>query len=302
MNAQNVIPMPTPDITVSLANTALLVKLTVTMWSANAKDKRAGKEVMASHNVKDKRGARVYKSLLPNSTLHAEIESLVGEARRTSSALTLPWSDGGERILNVTALQEYVGTMTDFKRRFDNAVNALLLELQNEITKAAFTMGSLFDLKDYPTEQEVRAKYSFKWDVSPLPTTADFRVDMPREMAELVKQSYISAGQSRVEQAMNDAWSRLHDKLQHLLDRLTSDEDGERKVFRGGLLESAHELVDTLQHLNVTGDVRLEQARLALKNALRGLSTEQVKQSTVARIEVAEDVKKVIDQFSMLSL
>ncbi len=302
MNTATIHPISTPDITVSLANTALLVKLTVTMWSANAKDKKAGKEVMANHNVKNTRGARVYKSLLPDSRLHSEIESLVGEARRTSAALTLPWDDGGARIINVQALQEYVSTMSDFQRKFDNAVNALLLELQNEITKAAFTMGSLFDVNDYPTESEVRQKYSFKWDISPLPTTADFRVDMPREMAELVKQSYIQAGQSRVEVAMQDAWQRLHDKLQHLMDRLSSDDDGERKVFRGGLLESAHELVDTLQHLNVTGDVRLEQARLALKNALGGLTTEQVKQSTVARLGVAEDVKKVIDQFSMLSL
>jgi hypothetical protein len=300
--ASNIYPIQPADVTVSLANTALLVKLTVTMWSANAKDKKAGKEVMANHGVKSQGGARVYKSLLPNSKLHSEIESLVGEARRTVAALTLPWSDGGERILNVAALQQFSTTVSDYKRKFDNSVAALIGELQNEITKAAFQMGTLFDPKDYPTEREVRSKYSFKYEISPLPTTADFRVDMPREMAELVKAQYLEAGQSRIETAMADAWSRMHAKLAQLVDRLSSDEDGGRKIFKGGLLESAHELVDTLQHLNVTCDPKLEQARLGLKQALRGLTTDQVRTSTVARLDVAEEVKKVMDQFAMLSL
>jgi signal transduction protein with GAF and PtsI domain len=121
-------------------------------------------------------------------------------------------------------------------------------------------------------------------------------------MADKVKGAYQRTGDLRMGQAMNEAWTRLHKKLEQLLDRLTDDVDGERKRFSNGLMESAHELVDVLQYLNVNNDFELEQARLALRDALRGLSTEQVKNSVVARTSVANAVQQVQSKFAMLQL
>lgn len=300
--ATNVTPITTPDITVSLANSTLLVKLTTTMWTANVRDKKASLDVVSQNQVKSRGAARVHKSLLPDSALHAEITRLEGQARRSLKDLTLPWSDGGDRILNVALLPKFMEIMEEYEKEFYTKVELLLATLANEIAKASFSMGSLYDPADYPSEDEIRSKYSFKFVVSPIPRTSDFRVDMPAEMASKVKGAYQQAGDERVAQAMSEAWDRLHKKLVQLLDRLTSDDEGNRKRFSNGLLESAHELVDTLQYLNIGNDFELEQARVAMKKALRGLSTEQVKGSVVARLEVAEAVKNVQDKFALLQM
>jgi hypothetical protein len=302
MNTSNVIPITAPDITISLANSTLLVKLTSTTWTANIRDRKASEEVIASHGVSGKKAARVHKSLLPDSKLHADIESLIGEARRAIQAKTLPWSDGGERILNVKLLPEFMTMMEKYETDFNMLVSDLLADLPNEIAKASFTMGTLYDRDDYPSDAEIAHKYSFKFDITPLPTTGDFRVDMPTEMGEQVKGAYQRASQARIDTAMKDAWSRMHVKLTHLIDRLTDGDEGERKRFSNGLIESALELVDTPQFLNVSGDLKLEQARLAMKEAIGTLSTAQVKESGLKRMEIVENVKDVMGKFDMLNL
>lgn len=291
-----------PDVTVSLATSTVLVKLTITAWTASVKDRKASSKTADDNQVKNKRAVRTYKSLLPDAQVRNDIDLIVGEARRSLAAMTLPWSDGGDRILDIRQLGQFRQMMDNFKQRFEDGVEKLCDEYDKEITKAAFTMGAMFDRKDYPTVTEIRRKYSFHYSVSPLPTTADFRVDVPRDVAEELKGMYLRDGNARVDAAMRDAWSRLHEKIQHLIDRLSDNDEGERKIFRGGLLESAYELIDVLQYLNVGKDMALEQARLALRDALQGYNTEQLRNSTVKRLEVAASVQDVMARFSMLQM
>ena len=290
------------DMTVSLANATVLVNLTITAWSANKRDKKASKTVADDHGVANASTARLYKSLLPNSDTHAHISRLVSKVREEVRFITLPWSDGGERILNINLMHKFMDLMTDYEQEFNTAVDSLCAELANEIVKASFTMGTLFDQDDYPTENEVRRKHSFAYAITPLPTTQDFRVDLPADMAERVKESYKNAATSRTDAALGTAWSRVHDKVSQLVLRLTDLDDGSRKRFGNDLIESAQELVDTLRHLNITNDFELEQCRVALQDTLSGINTAQIKSSGGLRLQVTEDLREIQDKFNALSL
>ena len=81
-------------------------------------------------------------------------------------------------------------------------------------------------------------------------------------------------------------------------DRLGATEDGKRKVFHSTLLTNANELVDLLGKLNITKDVKLEQARRDLADALNGASLESLKESDYMRETVKSKVDNIISKFN----
>ena len=81
-------------------------------------------------------------------------------------------------------------------------------------------------------------------------------------------------------------------------DRLGANEDGKRKVFHSTLLSNANELVDLLGKLNITKDVKLEQARRDLADALNGASLESLKESDYMRETVKSKVDTIISKFN----
>jgi hypothetical protein len=55
----------------------------------------------------------------------------------------------------------------------------------------------------------------------PVPEANDFRVDIAEDIRSEMEREYKQAYTSRVETAMNDAWSRLHTTLEHMVERLS---------------------------------------------------------------------------------
>jgi len=106
-----------------------------------------------------------------------------------------------------------------------------------------------------------------------------------------MEREYEKAYEGRVEAAMNDAWSRLHTTVEHMIDRLSGDD---KKIFRNSLIENALELTSLLTKLNVTKDPKLEMARQALEKSLVGVTPDDLRQSKGARDEVLAKVNQIM--------
>jgi hypothetical protein len=162
----------------------------------------------------------------------------------------------------------------------------------------AFQLGDLFSRDEYPEPEELDSKFKFEYTISPLPTSGDFRIDIGEQAKAELVQHYEEHFNKRLNTAMRDVWDRLHNCLTHMSDRLGETEDGKRKVFHSTLLSNANELVDLLSKLNITKDVKLEQARRDLADALNGASLESLKESDYMREAVKSKVDSIISKFN----
>jgi len=100
--------------------------------------------------------------------------------------------------------------------------------------------------------------------------------------------------QTKLNDAMADAWNRLHDCLSHMSDKLAGEE---KQLFRDSLVGNAVQLCDLLTRLNVTSDPKLEACRKKLESALSGLGADDLRKDDDVRLDVKSKVDEILSMF-----
>jgi hypothetical protein len=276
---------------ISIASSAVLIDLNISVWTARKLDKNVSKEIDINKNTTIKAG-NYNKHILAGSDQLEKITKLAGEIREWHGRQTLPWSDTGTRLLPMSNFFDYKQQLGVYEAEFQSRINTFIYEYPNIILGMAFKLGKLFDRSEYPETDKIAHKFNLKYTIMPVPETKDFRVDIADDIRNEMQQEYQKAYEGRVEAAMSDAWSRLHNTLEHMVDRLSGDD---KKIFRNSLVDNALELTNLLTKLNVTKDPKLEQARQALEKSLVGVSADDLRDSQGARNVVLSKVNAIME-------
>jgi hypothetical protein len=276
---------------VSIASSAVLIDLNISLWTARKLDKNVSKEIDIYKRTTTKAG-NYNKHILAGSDHLESITKLAGEIREWHARQTLPWSDTGTRLLPMNNFFDYKARLGEYETEFQSRVNTFITEYPNIITVMAYRLGQLFDRSEYPDAHKIAAKFNLKYTIMPVPEVNDFRIDVEEAIRDEMRAEYEKAYDSRVEAAMQDAWSRLHMTLEHMIDRLSGED---KKIFRNSLIENALELTTLLTKLNVTKDPKLEEARKALERSLVGVTPDELRKSVGARDEVLARVTEIMD-------
>jgi len=281
-----------------LSGSALIVNMSLSVWTGRKLDKRVSEEVDQAKSTKTRAG-NYHKNLLAGSGKLEEITKVANAVRTWHYTVTQPWGDNGDRVLNMASFIDYKSRLTEYEHQFTNAVNAFLNEYDTLVAAAAFQLGDLFNRDDYPLREQIVDKFGFRYAFSPLPTAGDFRVDIGEEGLREMRDHYENVLSTRVNDAMQDAWDRLHDVLTRMSERLADTEDGKRKIFRDSLVDNAIEVCGLLRHFNITGDVRMEAMRMELEDALRNVDASSLRESDHMREQTKQKVDALLDKFSL---
>ena len=92
------------------------------------------------------------------------------------------------------------------------------------------------------------------------------------------------------EQAFIDELSKL---VSHLTERLTGDEDGKPKVFRDTAVENLSEFFGRFRHLNIRSNEQLDALVSQAQQVVRGVTPEQLRDSSPLRQQVATQLSVV---------
>lgn len=111
-------------------------------------------------------------------------------------------------------------------------------------------------------------------------------------MEDQLENEYQKAYDDRVNHAMNDAWSRVHKTVEHIVERLSGND---KKIFRDSLVDNALDLTQLLTKLNVTKDPRLEQVRVKLEKSLMGVSPSELREHADLRADIVQKVNSIME-------
>jgi len=276
---------------ISIATSAVLVDLNISVWTARKLDKSVSKEIDVNKSTTTKAG-NYNKNLLAGATQLADITKLAGEIRDWHTKQTLPWADAGTRLLPMENFFDYKAQLSAYESEFQQRVSKFIVEYPNIITVMAYRLGQLFNKDEYPEANKIANKFNMRYTIMPVPETSDFRVDIASAIKEQLEAEYEEAYNARVAVAMQDAWTRLHNTLEHMAERLSGDE---KKIFRDSMIDNALELTSLLSKLNVTNDPKLEQAREKLEQALVGVTPDDLRKSNGAREEVVARINEIME-------
>jgi hypothetical protein len=184
--------------------------------------------------------------------------------------------------------------MTDFRKEraeYEHLVNQFVPAYPQLVRDAQRFLGTSYKASDYPEAHEIADKFKMDMQVSPVPTN-DFRVDIADEELARIHDEVEARVKQAGQQAMQDVWQRLYDKVTHMADRLSKLDDPKTR-FHESTLEHVTDLCELLPRLNVLDDPNLEAMRQEVEGKLAGLSKDSVVLSPTFRqtkIDEANDI------------
>jgi hypothetical protein len=287
-----------------IQNSSMLVDLNISMWTGRKQDKQVSEEIDAAKSTKTKAG-NYHKKLLAGTARLDDIHKLVTGIRIWHYNQTLPWSDGGSRLLPMKNFFDYKATLSDYETQFSDAVDVFIKEYPTLVSAAAFQLGDLFNADEYPDAEKLRDKFRFRYVFLPVPDMGDFRVDVNEAHLVELKAQYESFYQNKLSEAMQDAWDRLHECLSKMSEKLadaqtprvTKEGEVRTQIFRDSLITNAVELCDLLTKLNVTNDAKLEHARKQLEVTMMGVTPKDLREDDDMRLDVKSKVDQILSMF-----
>lgn len=272
-----------------LSDKALLVHLNVSQWIAKKLDRKASDEVAKAHNASTSAG-NYNKSLLPTCDKLDAVKSKTSIIRKKFYSNTLPWGIEGTYILPSA---NYLAFMTDFRKEkaeWEQYVTDFLDVYSQARLDAKRLLGDLYNMRDYPTYGELKAKFRMDLSILPVPAAGDFRV----ELAESEYDSITAGIEQRVAEssqaAMNDVWQRLYDRVEWLAGRLASPET----TFHDATYQDAQDTCKLLARLNFTDDPNLEAMRKEVEKKLVNHHPEALRNDPDLRRDTAAEAEAIM--------
>lgn len=271
--------------TVNITERAMLVALSVSVWTARKHDRRVDQTV--DDHYKAANAGRFHKVLIAEEAIKS-VQKAANAGRTFHYDNTLPWSDQGQRLLPLANFQQYSESMRKLHAEYDTAVNEFCANYNALVDDARQRLNGLFRDSDYP--RDIRSKFAWSVDILPVPSGQDFRVSLQADELATLQQQIEQRTQTALQVAHADLYRRLTEAVGHMADKL-SDKDA---VFRDSLVENLAQLCDLLPRLNVVGDPQLEQLRREVEAKLTCHSAQELRDSKRTRNRTAKDAAAIL--------
>lgn len=307
-----------PTTKATYRNRGVLVRVKIGAWGSTVTDEKSSEQVRSDNAVKTKNAARVSKKLLANNKTLKRLSSMRSQARTwvNTNTIAMPY---GQQV-TPDAFASFDTSIKALKKEYESMADAFKIEYRQEVAADAFTLGTMFDRSQYPSEDEVRAAFYFDIIYTPIPGDA-FLDTLEDDIRAELQEQYEQATTTYLHNHTRSLWDRLHKHLKHIGERLTAydsrddndnndTEDGQdndttdttdkkpkRRKLHASMIDNALETCDVLSRLNITGDPALEQARRDIESLLAGAHIGALRDSEGARVDLRNKVKALTDKF-----
>lgn len=273
-----------------LSEKAMLVNLQISMWGGKTRDRSVTNEVLLQKEAESDSGEWI-TNLVPKDLIK-KIDNASSRIRTTHAKWTLPWLDGGIRILPAATFLKYGEEMRKAEAIFQAEVEEFLAKYPSICAAAQKRLGKLIQNKYMPTVDEIRGRFSVRFDILPAPSVSDFRVQMGDAQAEEVKQKIQQSIQSTAKVAMEELWRRLGTLVNKVQEKL-ADPD---KKFKDSLIENLTEFCNELPNMNLTDDTELEAIRQEVLYNLSSLDPDDLRENKQNRKDAADAAQEILDK------
>lgn len=273
----------------SIQDKAMLVSLSISYWTGKASDERVVDEISVKH--KSERSQSEYRKILVHPDAINEVKAVRSRARSYYFDKTLPWIDGGTRILPSAFYMDFAKKMHEFRGEYEVAFGAFVKKYTALKGEARKRLGSLFKDDDYPSTDAIRSKFAWDMSVFPIPAKDDWRVDLGGDAESKIKKQIDERIKAATELATRDLWKRLHEVVKALAAKMRESGD---PVFRDSIISNIKELCALMHHMNIDNDPELEKMTKRIQADLGKLNPEELREDKKARKKVADTADEIL--------
>lgn len=273
----------------SLTKKLIIVNLSISQWSGRKYDAEASKEVDNLHNAYD--AGRFNKVLIVSKEFDA-ISKNANAARRYHNKVTLPWEDGGQRILPIEQYFDYIKELDTFQDKHKALVKEFIDVYEDARKESESKLGTLYKESDYPDANELLSKFRMKYIFTPITDGSDLRVNLSKDELKAVRKNVQDGLNEKINAAKGDIYKRITEVVQKLYDKL-NDKNG---VFRDTLIHNIEALVEFIPSINFDDDPEI--TKLIKKLNKLCVSPNSIRTNVQKRAKVKKRAKKLLKQLS----
>lgn len=276
--------------TQNLSSRAMLVSLHISMWTARKKDGKQSRDVAQRNHVSEKM-ASVHKRLLPeNSPSYDAAISAASSARSYFYEQTSPWSDEGSRILASANFMDFTLGMKAQESKVETAFDYFIADFARLVCEAENSLNGMFRKDDYPSQRELKDKFSIKLSVFPLPSANDFRVNLSEDTVSAIRASIEETVSESSKVVRQDLSGRLQVVLSTMSDKLSVP----GAIYRDSLFENVEDTCALVLRLNVFNDLSIVEAVEQVRERVLLYRPQQCRDSKAHRAKAAKSVDEIM--------
>jgi uncharacterized protein YdbL (DUF1318 family) len=299
--------IPMPEFTsdelmeeIDVRNFGTLVSLTNRRWHAKIKDRKAAKDAADTAGATAETFEARKRLLVGADAKLKAVHKIIDAARTEHYGMTLPWSTvgindigkrAGPRLLANKSLFDYSQKMGAYKAEMDSALDDFVDSYPTLIAIAQQKMGTAFNQSDYPHPDTIREHFALEFDFEPIPSGGDFQ-GLQDAQVEKLSSALQRKTRKRLENAMQDAWSRLYETVQHAAATLSNPD----AMFHYTMVDKLREQATVLKHLNVISDPRIEEIRAGVEKELTLHDAADVRKDDALRRRLGDAASELRDK------
>jgi hypothetical protein len=282
-----------------IANSAVLVRLNISVWGASKRNKDLENEVARGKNA-DPKAMRMYDNLMVGSTGHKDVQKHAANVRLWHTNMTLPWDERGYRLCPTSLFLDYKSQHNLKKAAFNSMLDTFRVKYFSYRETARQYRGDMFNENDYPPVEEVMSKFAWNFVVAPVPESGHLCIDLPEQEMQELRQSCDEEVERKVAEAAKENEKRLLKELQGISAKCTDtgdDDEADKKRWHDTFVTNPIDLCRMLKHMNLSNDPKVEEARQRLEDIMAGKTKEMFKDSPTIRQEVKDEVDSIITSY-----
>jgi len=276
----------------SLFSQAVLLNLRVTCFGTRRVLDDSQYEVDAA---KEKTSAA--KQICRSEELRA-IKKYQAGVRKWVADRTIPGYEGLQavKLSAIPAFEDYFrAAVPYFEMLVDRFIYAYpTLKYRDSLSKDAGGLGALYDERDYPDVDKVRAAFSIQHGYVELGAAGSLR-SISSELYEREEQKIKAQFVNALEEGQALIRGQFASLVFHVNERLTPNADGKPKVFRDSLVSNIKEFAQTFSLRNY-GDGELEALVNQLAESMEGVSPSDLRSKDVTRAKVQAVTQSIKDK------
>jgi hypothetical protein len=251
-----------PTIMTTLADKALLVKLNRSLYQPYVFDAKATRMVEEASGVT--KAGRYNKRLFRDSSVLKDTNEKFNLLYVTYIKRTVPWLDDGVRMVPNALYFELAHELRDLIVDAKAAADALARQWGAMVASDIQLLGAMANPADYCTAEEVRAKFDAQVTFFPVPSAADFRIDVTEEdraeMAKAISDAEANVGKYLMKEMLAP--------VKAFVNKLSVPIGLDGAIFRDTLIENIVDLVERLPKLNINRDPDVDATIAELKSVI----------------------------------
>ena len=285
----------------TIATSAVLIDVHVSTWTGRKRDKKTTQEVNDDKQTTTNRAASVIKNLMCDDKELDAIRAYAQDTRLWLHKNTLAWHDNGTRLLPSAAIFDVTSELEARITEFETRVKNFVVGYPVKISAAAFKLGQLFDRNEFPDGSDIARRFSMRYVISPVPTAGDFRVDVQKDVGEILQKQYAAEADRRIVAMLREPWERVFDTLTHIQERMevalayepgVADNGRKKPKLFQSLLDNGLDLVALLEKLNISKDPQLSDCAARMRRMLTNVDIKSLRESK----DLQQSVKKQVDE------